>query len=173
MSKGINYIHAEQADLDAGKRKSHKIASDIARDIVAPIMPNDDYAAIEPPQVVTTTVTHDTPKVRTFETGATRDNDESKHDFDGFLSPHVLDAFGAYMHKHRHQADGKLRDSDNWQKGIPRTQYRKSAWRHFLAWWKKHRNGEDTTEEGCAILFNIMGDLHEALKPKSPPAHTT
>lgn len=107
-------------------------------------------------------------KVRKFDTGATRDVDDGKLDFDGFLSPLPLEAFAQYMHKNRYQKDGTIRDGDNWQHGIPRPVYRKSAWRHFFAWWKKHRAGEDVTEEACALLFNIMGDLHEHLK--KPPA---
>ena len=102
--------------------------------------------------------------VRQFETGATRDDDAGKLDFDGFLSPEVLQCYAEYMNKHRVQSDGNLRASDNWQKGIPREQYRKSAWRHFYDWWRKHREGEDTTEAACALLFNVMGDLHEKLK---------
>lgn len=54
--------------------------------------------------------------MRSFESGATRDSDESKHDYDGFLSYPALVAYGAYMHMHRLQEDGKLRDSDNWQR---------------------------------------------------------
>jgi hypothetical protein len=142
---GINYVEA--ADIAASQRKSHRVTQ-----------PNDDYAATEAPQITTTTI-------RTFASGATRDADDTKHDFDGFLSPHALRAFGAYMHTHRQQSDGKLRDSDNWQKGIPREQFRKSAFRHFLAWWEAHRTGRDTTEEACALMFNVMGDLHESLKP--------
>lgn len=107
------------------------------------------------------------PNVRTFASGATRDTDQDKLDFDGFLSPHALRAFGQYMHRHRQQSDGQLRDSDNWQKGIPREQLRKSAFRHFLAWWELHRAGRDCTEEACALLFNLMADLHESLKTVS------
>ena len=69
--------------------------------------------------------------VRTFDTGATRDTDDGKLDYEGFISPLVLERFARYMHTHRLQPDGTLRDSDNWQKGIPRDQYIKSAWRHF------------------------------------------
>lgn len=105
-----------------------------------------------------------TKRIRTFATGATRDTDAGKIDFDGFLSPAVLRAYGAYMHRHRVQSDGSIRDSDNWQKGIPREQYRKSAWRHFMDWWELHRAGQDATEAACALLFNVMGDMHEALK---------
>ena len=101
--------------------------------------------------------------MRKFETGATRDSDENKLDYDGFLSVDVLKRYAEYMHKHRIQADGEMRDSDNWQRGIPRDQYRKSAFRHFMAWWEKHRKGCTTQEEACALLFNIMGDLHADL----------
>ena len=79
--------------------------------------------------------------MRTFDTGATRDTDVGKFDYDGFLSPLVLVRYAAYMHKHRTQSDGTLRDSANWQKGIPRDQYRKSAWRHFIEWWTLDRGG--------------------------------
>lgn len=113
-------------------------------------------------------------KIRTFDTGATRDTDQGKPDFDGFLSPLVLEEFGKYMHKHRVQSDGSLRDSDNWQRGIPLPQYMKSMFRHFLDAWRLHRGYEvkDTKtglrltlrEALTALLFNVMGYLHELLK---------
>jgi hypothetical protein len=107
--------------------------------------------------------------MREFETGATRDSDESKPDYEGFLSPLVVERFGAYMTKHRAQADGKLRASDNWQKGIPLDAYMKSAWRHFVEWWREHRRGDGggavAQEALCALLFNVQGYLHEALRP--------
>ena len=108
-------------------------------------------------------------EVREFDTGATRDTSEDKLDFEGFLSPIVLERFAEYMHKHRFQSDGKLRDSDNWQKGLPRDSYMKSAFRHFMDLWKEHR-GHDSREgiedALCALLFNIQGYLHEHLKDK-------
>lgn len=107
--------------------------------------------------------------VREFDTGATRDNDSNKFDYEGFLSPIVLDRFAEYMHKHRRQADGQLRDSDNWQKGIPMTAYMKSMCRHFMDVWRQHRGyqGQDTREDSlCALLFNVMGYLHETLKAR-------
>lgn len=105
--------------------------------------------------------------MRKFKTGATRDTDLGKLDFEGFLSPLVLERFAQYLHKHRKQADGKLRDSDNWQKGIPKEVYIKSAFRHFMDFWKEHRGIK--TEIGiedaiCATLFNCMGYLHEYLR---------
>lgn len=105
---------------------------------------------------------------RIFETGATRDTDQGKYDYEAFLSPLVLERYAAYMHKNRTQRDGSLRDGDNWQKGIPLPQYMKSLWRHFMALWKAHRElpSEDIEESLCAILFNTSGYLHEVLKKK-------
>ena len=103
--------------------------------------------------------------MRTFSSGATRDNDDNKLDFEGFLSPFALEAYAQYMHGHRIQADGNLRESDNWQKGIPVDQYMKSLWRHFFAVWKGHRQGEIDRQDVCAMLFNGMGILHEIVAP--------
>lgn len=110
--------------------------------------------------------------MRQFESGATRDTDTSKFDFEGFLSPAVLNRYAEYMNKHRKQADGNLRDSDNWQKGIPLAVYMKSGYRHFFDWWANHRHveavvKEDIEESLCALLFNTMGYLHEHLKNKA------
>lgn len=105
--------------------------------------------------------------MRKFESGATRDEDKDKIDFEGFLSPTVLKRYGEYMHKHRVQADGQLRNSDNWQKGIPQDQYIKSMFRHFIDVWFNHRNSDyhtDMEESLCALMFNVMGYLHEELK---------
>jgi len=106
--------------------------------------------------------------VRTFETGATRDSDENKPDYEGFLSPLVIKEFGNYMLAHQTQADGSKRASDNWQKGIPVDEYMKSMWRHFFSVWDTHRAGWDQTqmqrENLCALLFNVQGMLHELLK---------
>jgi hypothetical protein len=73
--------------------------------------------------------------LRTFDTGATRDTSKDKLEPWGFLAPEVLAAFSRYMHKHRKQSDGSLRDADNWKKGIPEKVYRHSLARHFMDWW--------------------------------------
>lgn len=109
----------------------------------------------------------DTGVIRTFETGATRDTAEGKHDYEGFLSPLVIEAYGTYMDFNRHLPDGSLRASDNWQNGIPRPVYIKSGWRHFIDWWREHRGL--ASHEGliwalCGLLFNVNGYLHEYLK---------
>jgi len=114
--------------------------------------------------------------MREFKTGATRDDDTTKSDYEGFLSPLVIERYGIYMTKHRIQSDGSLRASDNWQFGIPKDVYIKSMWRHFLDVWAIHRgykrfdkqrNEEITIDEAiCALLFNVMGYLYEVLKNK-------
>jgi len=104
--------------------------------------------------------------MRRFDSGATRDSDEDKIDYEGFLSPLVLERYGRYMMKHQVQADGELRSSDNWQKGIPQDAYMKSGFRHFMDWWKEHRgygSREGLEEAICALMFNCMGYLHEVL----------
>jgi hypothetical protein len=113
--------------------------------------------------------------MRTFDTGATRDDDSTKDDPEGFLSPLVINRFNQYMSVHRIQADGKVRASDNWQKGIPKSAYMKSMWRHFLDVWSLHRgcNGpssQDLETSLCSIMFNAMGYLHELLDTKQQTA---
>lgn len=115
--------------------------------------------------------------MRTFETGATRDDDATKLDFEGFLSPFALKRYAEYMNSHRVQADGKLRDSDNWQKGIPLVTYMKSLFRHMLDVWRIHRGLKATDNKGdvdienalCAVIFNASGYLHEYLKKTEVP----
>lgn len=114
---------------------------------------------------------HNGPRV--FESGATRNADTGKPDYEGFLSPLVMEAFGEYMHEHRHLENGELRASDNWQKGIPMDAYMKSAWRHFVHLWTLHRGLSARDEKGkavtmrstlAALMFNVQGYFHEWLK---------
>ena len=112
-------------------------------------------------------------KIRMFDSGATRDTDENKLDYEGFLSPIVIKRYGQYLHKHRKQSDGQLRDSDNWQKGMPLSTYMKSMWRHFVDVWTSHREETESLitrneleDALCAVMFNAMGYLHELLKGK-------
>jgi len=109
------------------------------------------------------------PKIRQFDSGATRDTDIGKLDYEGFLSPLVLKRYAEYLNKHRIQSDGNLRDSDNWQKGIPVVEYMKSKARHFMSTWLIHRGFStgDIEESLCAEIFNSMGMLFEILKTKN------
>jgi hypothetical protein len=107
--------------------------------------------------------------MRIFETGGTRDDDTHKLDYEGFLSPEVLKRFAEYMNSNRVQADGALRASDNWQRGMPKDAYMKSGWRHFLDWWSLHRNIDNEVELEdaiCAVIFNAQGYLYELLQEK-------
>jgi hypothetical protein len=109
----------------------------------------------------------DNGSVRKFETGATRDTETGKLDFEGFLSPVVLEEFARYMHRHRIQSDGSLRASDNWQKGIPRGVYMKSMWRHFMQVWRSHRGVDDSIDQLdalMALLFNVQGYTLELIR---------
>lgn len=109
-------------------------------------------------------------EMREFATGATRNVDDEKFDYEGFLSPRVVERYAQYMHSHRKQADGKLRASDNWQKGIPKDAYMKSMWRHFFDVWKLYRGmyaEQDLENSLCALIFNASGMLHEELKNRT------
>src|SRR5262245_10789194 len=94
--------------------------------------------------------------LRQFDTGANRDTDKGKYDYDGFLSPLAIEAFGAYMHFNRSIADGTFRDADNWQRGIPQDVYRKSLWRHWFDSWRALRGypiKENVVWALCGVLF--------------------
>lgn len=105
--------------------------------------------------------------LRSFDTGATRDTAEGKLDPEGFTHPMVMEQFYKYMNMNRLQSDGKLRASDNWQKGIPIEAYMKSLKRHCDDVWLEHRgfNADNGLIAAlCGIMFNAMGYLHETLK---------
>ncbi len=115
-------------------------------------------------------------KIREFATGANRDQDMTKFDYEGFLSPLALARFAAYMHKNRKMSDGNTRASDNWQRGIPVASYMKSLWRHLMTVWSHHRqcpesDCEDLEEALCGVIFNAQGYLHEHLKAKRAMDH--
>jgi hypothetical protein len=106
-------------------------------------------------------------KIRSFDTGATRDTADGKVDYTGILSPLFLVRFGEYMRKHRSQPDGTIRPFDNWKLGIPMAEFPKSGLRHFVDWLLElegFQGREDIEEACCAIFFNIQGYMHEKLK---------
>lgn len=112
-------------------------------------------------------------KIRTFDTGATRNLDATKIDPDGFFSIEFMRAYCDYMNEHRKQADGSVRESNNWKKGIPQDAYMKSMWRHFMDVWTLHHGGYLNNEKGfkmtktealMALAFNVMGMAHEEIK---------
>jgi hypothetical protein len=105
---------------------------------------------------------------REFITGATRDSDDGKLKYKGFLSPVVLRKFAEYMHRCRLKnipQGQELRAPDNWKKGIPMDAYADSLIRHVMEAWEQQEHGgliEDDTL--TAIMFNAMGYLHEKCK---------
>lgn len=108
-------------------------------------------------------------QMRLFETGATRNLDIDKLDYEGFLSPLVIQRFAEYMHKHRQQLDGSLRASDNWQLGLPKEACMKSGYRHFMDWWLYHdgyKPKEPVEEALCALIFNTQSYLLTLLKER-------
>jgi len=108
---------------------------------------------------------------REWASGAYRDTNEEKLDYEAFYNPLVIREFARYMHKHRKQADGKLRDGDNWQQlfgspGEHRAVCMGSLVRHVLDLWLFHRGyaGRETIKEAlCAILFNAQAYLFSIL----------
>ncbi len=118
-------------------------------------------------------------KVREFPSGATRDNEAGKLNYEGFFSPIVLERYAEYLHKHRRQTDGTLRDADNWQKGMPVEVFMESLLRHVIDVWKLHRGyvavdrktGEhvDIEDALCAAMFNVQGYLFMLLGGAGDP----
>jgi 5'(3')-deoxyribonucleotidase len=110
--------------------------------------------------------------VRTFETGANRDLDDNKLDFEGFLSPLVIEEYGKYMHKNRRLKDGSIRASDNWQNHFGKQHYSvciKSMWRHFHDLWMEHRgfkSREGVSDALMGIIFNVMAYADKFYKDK-------
>ena len=110
--------------------------------------------------------------MRKFDTGATRDNNENKLSFIKALCPLVLKRYVEYIGKHRKQADGDMRDWDNWKQGIPKDVYIDSKGRHFIDTWLHYEGyGQEAVHDDiedilCAELFNTMGFLHEILVKK-------
>ena len=146
--------------------------------IIWPILdspnPSNHIGGIISPNPLADAIGGITGKMRGFESGATRDTAEGKIDYEGCLSPLVLEAFGEYMLDCSICSDGTKRPSDNWQKGIPLLEYVRSLLRHTFDVWKIHRGyavkdritGKSITMKHalCAVMFNVMGYLHEYLK---------
>jgi len=105
-------------------------------------------------------------EIREFETGATRHVDQGKLDYARFNDPMVEKLYAEYLQKHRVQADGKLREPDNWKKGIPEDVYLSSLYRHLHDVWL-HMHGysgqatESMLDSLCGARFNLNGLIYE------------
>lgn len=110
--------------------------------------------------------------VRSFESGATRDTAQNKLEPWGFTSALVEKRFSEYMHENRTMADGSMRASDNWKKGIPEQVYKHSLSRHvldlklLLEGFPGEAVDHDMERVLCAILFNAGGLLDSILRQK-------
>lgn len=90
---------------------------------------------------------------REFATGANRNTDQGKFDYEAFINPAVENSYARYMHKHRKMEDGTLRDGDNWQKGIPMSELMKSMLRHVYDVHLIHRGYNVFDESGKLVLM--------------------
>ena len=111
--------------------------------------------------------------VRKFDTGATRSGG-NKPEYAGYLSPRVIEAFGRYMFEHQAQPDGTVRESRNWQKGIPQESYVQSMFRHFMEVWTIYERTrgdvvvaaqyeQELLTALMAMFFNVQGMAHELI----------
>ena len=114
--------------------------------------------------------------IRTFEGGATRNNDPDRIDFLRMMSLEVLFAYADYMRRNRRQTDKdgnliKLRDFDNWKGGFPPHETAESLMRHVLDLGAltdgiepmRECNIPDTC---CALIFGATAYLHKHLKER-------
>jgi len=117
---------------------------------------------VSPTEVRLLCLDHRPDRVVEFGTGATR-SAENLYDPAGFLNPRVLQLYCEYMERHRIQKDGKPRDSDNWQRGMPSSRAYRSLIRHTFDIWLMSRGYKpksadcgDITDALCAVIFNAM-----------------
>ena len=108
---------------------------------------------------------------RMFDTGATRSPLGDKLCYADFMDSRVIKRYCEYLHKHRVQTDGIVREPDNWKKGIDKTSYVDSMFRHFMDVWHWHLGHQDEMSEDiqtalCALMFNTHGLMFEILKEK-------
>lgn len=109
--------------------------------------------------------------MRQFDTGATRDTDEGKLAYRGFFCPLVKVRRAEYMHEHRLQADGKMRDPDNWKKGMPMEVLADSEIRHNVDFELLDAGytgvySDDEEKVICAIMFNLEARLSQILRKR-------
>lgn len=116
-------------------------------------------------------------EMRQFSTGATRNLSTTKVNPAKCLSPLVIQRYSEYMRDMRRQSDGTLRADDNWKKGMTLESFMESGQRHNLHWWmidsgvpyvsEDDGHSIDIEEACCALMFNVMGYLHETIKTRT------
>lgn len=99
-----------------------------------------------------------------FDTGAVRDKQDGKPNFYECMSPLAYWRYGEYMLK----ASAKY-GPDNWTKGIPIESYIQSLERHLVKLKAELKYGifmEKDVDHAAAIMFNVMGLMHEQEKQR-------
>lgn len=110
--------------------------------------------------------------MRKFHSGATRDTAEDKYVINKFISPIVTQRFSEYMHHHRLQPDGNLREGDNWQKlfGDKHLDVCLESLTRHIEDIKLHHEGykgrDDIESAICASIFNLNAYLFKLLKDR-------
>lgn len=109
-------------------------------------------------------------QMRLFGTGATRNNDPTRIDWVRMLSLPAMFEYARYMQRHQKQADGSMREFDNWKGvsgkgGFPLNEVAESLVRHVLDLAALDQGIEpmrecELKETCCAIIFNAMAYLH-------------
>jgi len=107
--------------------------------------------------------------METYESGATRTSEDGRLSYVRGLSPVVLRRYLQYLAKHRKQADGSMREFDNWKQGIPMRRSFDGLGRHFFTLWLLMEGLDIYDDSGqvdiqdvlCAIMFNTMCMLYQ------------
>lgn len=100
--------------------------------------------------------------MRTFDTGAMRNDDTDKIDYLNHFSHRALRRYAEFLHAARVLPDGTRRDAGNFKQGMPVASYMASGYRHMqdLA-FDYERTGLIDQDLASAVVFNMLGLLHE------------
>lgn len=97
--------------------------------------------------------------IRTFESGAIRDLDDTKEDYIETISWRAMKRYAQYM-----TGKKKKYGAGNFKKGIPIESYEQSLLRHVQKYLENKYEGGDVEKEEdhlSAIVFNVFGIMHE------------
>lgn len=103
----------------------------------------------------------------TFETGAIRDSQDGKEDYTETFSWTAFKRYAQYMTEKKQKYG-----SGNFKKGIPINSYEMSLCRHLQKYMEnKYEKGITEVNEDhlSAIMFNVMGIMHEEEQRKKEP----
>lgn len=98
-------------------------------------------------------------EIRTFESGAIRDNEKDKEDYIETISWVAFRRYAQYMTSKKN-----LYGAGNFKLGIDKSSYERSLMRHITKYFiNKYEKGnlEKDQDHLAAILFNVFGIIHE------------